>query len=344
MSSGKSPFPLLFLALSGLLAGTSLPADELIMKDGSRLVGKVVRDEGQTLDFETGFAGTIRVKLSEISELRADESVRVLMENGELLEVVVIDKSGDAAVIEMAGGETREVDAGEVAYLNPAPWRLGEGYRWTGNVNTDLKAQRGNTDKEEFEVDFKTQFRRLQDRARLEGQYEKDKNNGDLTDENWILNGKYDRFISEKFYYGATLGLEHDKFSDLDLRTIIGPHIGYQFHESPEMNLGTDFGIMYVDEDFIESPDDDYIALGWHVNFDRFLVPERIQFYHRHYGLLDTGDIDNLVINSWTGFRFPLYAGIVASAEAEIEYDGGAVSGVDKTDTTYRFKLGYIWE
>jgi putative salt-induced outer membrane protein YdiY len=123
----------------------------------------------------------------------------------------------------------------------------------------------------------------------------------------------------------------------------VGPHIGYQFFETAAMNFNTDIGINYVDEDFIDAEDDDYWALGWHVNFDRFLVPDRIQFYHRHNGLQDFGDSGNLVINSWTGFRFPIYMGIVASTEAEIEYDGGAPDDVDKTDKTYRVKLGYQW-
>ena len=83
------------------------------------------------------------------------------------------------------------------------------------------------------------------------------------------------------------------------------------------MNLNLDAGILYVDENFDVAPDYDYRALGWMFSFDRFLVPDRVQFYHRDNGLLDVSDSDNLTINSWTGFRFPLYRGIVASTEAE---------------------------
>ena len=49
------------------------------------------------------------------------------------------------------------------------------------------------------------------------------------------------------------------------------------------------------------------------------------------------------VVNSWIGLRFPLYAGIVASTEAEVDYDGGAPAGVDEVDTILRVKLGYQW-
>lgn len=60
-------------------------------------------------------------------------------------------------------------------------------------------------------------------------------------------------------------------------------------------------------------------------------------------GLPDVSDNGNLTINSWAGFRFPLYMGIVASIRAQIEYDGGAPDNVEKADKTCRVKLGYQW-
>ena len=326
------------------LTGTPVSADELLMKDGSRLQGKVVKKEDGILEFRTSFAGVIKVQWAEVSELHADEPVTVMLENDETVSAATIRNTEQETLLESEAGEPgTSINPDELAFINPAPWRLGEGTRWTGRVNLDLKTQRGNTDKDELDVDVEMAMRRKHDRFTLRGQFEKDRNSGTVTDENWELENKYDYFTSKKMYYGGRLGLEHDKFSDLDLRTVVGPHIGYQFFETAAINLNTDIGINYVDEDFIETPDDDYWAFGWHVNFDRFLVPDRIQFYHRHNGLQDFGEGSNLIINSWTGFRFPIYMGIVASTEAEIEYDGGAPDDVDKTDKTYRVKLGYQW-
>ena len=327
-----------------LLTGAPVSADELLMKDGSRLQGKVVKKEDGILEFETSFAGVIKVQWAEVSELHADEPVTVMLVNEETVSATTIRNTEQATLLESGAGEpASSIEPDELAYINPAPWRLGEGARWTGRVNLDLKSQRGNTDKDEFDTDAELGMRRKHDRFTLIGQFEKDKNAGTVTDENWKLNNKYDYFLSKQLYYGGVLAFEHDKFADLDLRTSIGPHIGYQFFESTAMNLNTDIGILYVDESFDEAEDNDYWALGWLVKFDRFLVPGRVQFYHRHTGLLDTGDSSNLTVNSWTGFRFPLYMGIVASTEAEIEYDGGAPDNVDKTDKTYRVKLGYQW-
>jgi putative salt-induced outer membrane protein YdiY len=340
----KPLFPL--LAISVLLTSVANPtlADELLMKDGSRLLGKVVKQEDGTLEFETAFAGVIKVQWAEVSELHADEPVTVMLGSEETVSATTIKNTEQATLLETDEDESdSSIEPGDLAFINPEPWRLGEGIRWTGQVNLDLKSQRGNTDKDEFEADAQTELRRKQDRFNLYAQFEKDKDDGIVTDENWKLFNKYDYFLSKKWYYGGVLLFEHDKFADLDLRTSLGPHIGYQFFETTAMNLNVDVGILYVDENFDEAEDNDYWSLGWMFNFDRFLVPERVQFYHKHNGLLDVSDSDNLTVNSWTGFRFPLYLGIVASTEAEIEYDGGAPDNVDKTDTTYRVKLGYQW-
>ena len=321
-----------------------LSADELLMKDGSRLLGKVVKQEDGTLDFETSYAGTIKVKWDEVSELHASEPVQLMLENEELHEATDVVKTDDATVVTaVTDGTSVSIEQDAIAFINPEPWRYGEGYRFTGRLNAGMVYQRGNTVSDEIDIDGNLGLRWKDDRVTVYGQLEKDSNFGETTAQNWLLTGKYDHFLTEKFFYGANVGFEHDEFADLDLRSKIGPHIGYQFYERPTLNLSADAGIMYVNENFIESEDDDYMAFSWLIDFDWFVVPDHVQFYHRDNGLLSVEDVGDLVINSWTGFRFPLYMGIVASLEAEVKYDGGSPPDIDKVDTTYRAKLGYQW-
>lgn len=332
----------LFTAM--LLLVTPLSADELLMKDGSRLLGKVVKQEDGTLEFETTYAGTIKVQWDQVSELHADEPIELLLENEELHKVTTISNTEDATVVTaVTDGSSESLAPDAIAFINPEPWRYGVGHRFTGRANLALKSQRGNTESDEIDMDGELGWRWKDDRVSIFGQLEKDTSFGVTTSQNWLLTGKYDHFQTERFYYGANTGFEHDEFADLHLRSQIGPHVGYQFFERPTLNLSTDIGVTYVDEDFIDAQDDDYMALSWQVNYDWFIVPDYIQFYHRNNGLLSMEDVGDLVINSWTGFRFPLYMGIVASVEGEVKYDGGAPSNVDSKDTTYRAKLGYQW-
>jgi len=319
-------------------------ADELLMKDGSRLLGKVVKKEEGTLEFETSYAGVIKVKWSDVSQLTADAPVKVMLEDESMLVADQIRKTEEATLLATeADAPEVSVKPGKVEYINPEPWRTGEGVKWTGLISVDIELDRGNTDEDDLEVDAETRIRRQHDRFSFMARYEEDKVDGKLTTQEWKQGNKYDYFLTEKFYYGALLAFEHDKFADLDLRTRAGPHVGYQFFETRELNLDTNVGLLYVDENYDEAEDDEFWSLGWQIDYDWFLVPDRVQFYHRHTGFQALDSTDNLTIDSWTGFRFPLYKGIVASTEAEVDYDGGAPSDVDKTDTTYRLKLGYQW-
>jgi len=54
---------MLLVFATTLLAGFSVMADELIMKDGSRLMGKVLKEDGGVVDFETSYAGVIKLTL-----------------------------------------------------------------------------------------------------------------------------------------------------------------------------------------------------------------------------------------------------------------------------------------
>jgi len=334
----------LALAITTVLSiNFSAIADELVMKDGSRLLGTVVKkDSGNTFDFKTSYAGVITIKWTEVDKLTADTPITVLLKSGNTHEVVNATKTDDDIIVLSGASHTETVALNQVAFFSPDPWRLGQGWHWEGNTNVALSFERGNTDKNDFGMDFAMTFRQLDDRVKLNGDYDREESNDVLTDENWRLMTRYDHFASNQFFYGGTLGFEHDRFADLQLRTTIGPLVGYEFYDSKLMNLDVAGGPVYVKENFYTAENNEYGAFGWQLNFDRFIT-DSIQFYHRHNGLLSMEDAENFVWDTWTGLRFPVYAGIVASTEVKIEYDGGAKEDVDKTDTTYSVKLGYQW-
>jgi putative salt-induced outer membrane protein YdiY len=339
-SRGFRFYPL--LCLLAVLPVRLLHADTLLMQDGSRLLGEVVRQQDGTLEFSTSYAGVIKVQWSQVSELQTDKPIEVYLGSGESLQVTTIRNTSQATVL---GGvaSVREVDPATVAFINPEPWQRGEGMKLSGMLNVGMEFQQGNTDQQKLALDTALKARRKHDRYNLLAQYQKDKSNDITTAQNWQLRNKYDYFVSDKRYYGASLNFEQDKLADLNLRTSLGPHAGYQFFESKQLNLAADISLLYVTQDFDIAADDEYTAMGWSIDFDKLLFADRVQLYHRQNGLLELDDTGNVVVNSWTGLRFPLYAGIVASTEAEVDYDGGAPAGVDEVDTIWRIKLGYQW-
>ena len=346
----RSAAGLLGLSILGtvtLLPGQLALADELLMQDGSRLLGEVVKRENGTLEFKTSYAGVITVKWDEVVELHADKPMELMLVDETILTTKHIKSSEDGLIlyddsVEPDLSEPSLAQA-ELAFINPPPWQTGEGYKLDGHINFALSKERGNTDQDEIDVDGDIVWRFKDDRFTTFGELERDRSDGKKTKDKWKLDNAYDHFFTDKWFGGAYLGFEHDEFADLNLRTIIGPKMGYQWFESKDMNLNTSIGPMYVNEDFDNHPDDDYLALGWGINFDKYLFREFVQFYHRQTGLWSMDDTSDLVWNTWTGLRFPLVWRFIASTEMQVEYDSGAADGKDDTDTTYTLKIGYQW-
>ncbi len=330
------------VALS-LIAGHA-QADQLRMKNGSVLIGTLVSASEDTVVFDTPFAGEITLKQENIESIQTSESVTLLMESGQVYrDKRVVEQDGVVTVLDR-NEEPVVLDLAAIEYINPEPWRLGEGYKWFGQVNAALESERGNSDSDELDVDFESIWRSLEDRFTIRGVVELDRTNGDKTKDTWWVRNKYDRFSREDpdNYLGYQLFFEHDKFADLDLRTMTGPYIGRQFFENHILNMHAEVGIVYVDEQFDVAEDNDFWGSNWELRLTSGIIPE-FELYLNNDGVLNFDDTADTIINTVFGIRFPLIYGLQAAAEAKWEYDGGAVEDVDDTDETYKFKLGYAW-
>jgi putative salt-induced outer membrane protein YdiY len=319
-------------------------ADELRMKNGSVLVGRVVSASEDTVVFDTPFAGEITLKQENIETMVTTEPVTLLMDDGYVYrEKLITEQDGELTVLD-SDEQSVDLDLAAVDFINPEPWRLGEGYKWFGQVNAALESERGNSDSDEVDVDLESIWRSLEDRFTIRGLYELDRNNGDKTKDTWWVRGKYDRFSKEDpdNYFGYQLYFESDKFADLDLRTMTGPYIGRQFFENHILNMHAEVGIVYVDEQFDVAEDNDFWGSNWEVRLTSGIIP-KFELYLNNDGVLNFDSTSDTIINTVFGIRFPLIYGLQAAAEAKWEYDGGAVEDVDDTDETYNFKLGYTW-
>ncbi len=341
-----SRLPIFLLLTMICLPGQQANADELIMRDGSRLLGKVIKREGAKLEFETSYAGVIRVKWKKVSELHTDEPMKLMLRDGSTRAARHIRNTKTSILLDdniESNLSPQSLTQSELEFINPEPWRTGHGSKLDGHINFAMERERGNTDKDELDLDMDLTWRSQYHRFKTFGELERDRSNNKKIKDKWKLNNDFDRFISRRRYIGIALDFEQDQFADLTLRTIVGPKTGYQWFESKDMNFSTEIGPMYVNEEYEAEPDDDYVALGWGIDFDKYVFDEFMQFYHRQNGLWSLENAGDIVWNSWTGLRFPLVYDFVISTEMRIEYNSRAVEGADNLDTKYTLKLGYTW-
>ena len=332
------------LVLAVAFTSVGVQADELTMKNGSRLVGEVVTSESGHIVFNTPFAGEIKIATENVLEVRTVKPVTLKMADGTIYKDKLIVSTEHGIAVRNEGETPIYFKAEDVALVNPEPWLLGEGYKWFGEVNTALSMERGNTDSDEYDLDFTSSWRSLDDRYILKGMYERDASSGVRDKNQWRIRGKYDRFSNQDTnnYFGGQLVFYQDEFADLDLRTTVGPYIGRLFFESSRLSLSGEVGAVYVDEAFDLAEDSDFVGGNWEVSMTSDIIP-KTELYATQIGIVNFDQIDGVLIDTVIGLRFPLIAGLQTAFEIKLEYDGGAVDDVDELDQTYNFKLGYTW-
>ena len=333
------------LFLIFVLYVNTVRADELILNNGDRITGTFIKRDGDKFEFKTSYAGIIRVDSEQISEIRVDESVQLLLTNENLVNVNKIRNSGEEVVITLVP-ENMEytLNEGEVVLVAPEPWQLGDGFDMSGRVDFSLKLDRGNTDKDQLDIDVEISMERIQDRFRANGQWEIDKSSGFTTKDKLDTLLEYNRFISDKYFYGLLGTVEQDEFSDLNVRTSLGPMIGSHFINKANMNLDFSGGIVAVyEEESGNNISRTYPSLAWVLRFNRMIFNDVLQFYHRHMVFMDLEQNNGVIVNSWTGLRGPSIWGIVTSLEAQLDWDTDPIAGSEKGDAVYRIKLGYQW-
>jgi putative salt-induced outer membrane protein YdiY len=175
------------------------------------------------------------------------------------------------------------------------------------------------------------------------GALEFDTNAGEKTTDKWASYSRYSRHFRSRWYGAFWLGLKHDRFADLDLRTLAGPVLGYLASDDEKLTLSIEAGPLALEDDFDRQPDEDFVGLGWFLDYAQRVWQGRLEPYHRQFGYLATSGGNKRLWQSWTGLRVPLAGGFTGSAEFEFDYDSAPAVEAETTDTTLRLKLGYQW-
>jgi len=235
-------------------AGPAL-ADEVILGNGDKLTGTVVKVEGGKLTLKTDYAGSVEIQMEKIKSIVTDQPAEIKMESGEVLKGRL--KTSEEGKLEVEPGPGREratVDWGKVVAINPPPRKL------TGSFTVGGTSQSGNTDRVSGSVGLDASIKSDKDRFSLGFLFNYGQDKGQETVNNTYLSLKYDYFFTQKFYGLLVLQLLKDRFVDLNLRTIVGPGVGYQIWDDPIKFLFFEAGVTYFSEDHIESPHKDWAA------------------------------------------------------------------------------------
>jgi putative salt-induced outer membrane protein YdiY len=331
-------------ACLGTLGAPGALADEIVLANGDRLTGKVVRKETDTLVLNTAYAGDLNIRWADIRRITTDTPQTVYFADGNKL-IGTLRSEEDGTVI-VASGDTltsSPIPMEKLRFINPSAEVSGEGVKMTGHINAGLSSTSGNTESKKYYLDTEAVARTRDNRYTLGARAAYTEDHEVETESNWIGYMKFDHFVSKKWYAYANGDFENDKFKDIRLRSTLGLGSGYQFFESETTNLSLEGGLTYVNTDFLIGADDDYPAARWALKFDHTLFKTKLQFFHMHEAYVGIEDVEKAFVRSQTGLRLPLYKNLNTTVQYNVDWDNNPTEGRVRTDKALLLTLGYIW-
>jgi putative salt-induced outer membrane protein YdiY len=308
-------------------------ADELQLRSGDRVSGRVLRLAGGTVAFRTPH-GVLNVPLAEITSLTVTEPLRVTVGAAPPAVVTAIAPAAAGRVTLTPGGEVALADLRAIGPVEP-PVTV------TGGANAGFLRTSGNTDVNSLRLDADAAVRQNANRYTALAAVNRAEDAGEETADSWTTSLNYDRFLTERLFANANAIFTNDRFRDMDLRTALGAGVGYQVLTGPRVRLTANGGFGWVNEDFIVAEDDDYSAVRESAALDIFIAPGRVQFFHKHDGYFGVTGDDNLFVKAQNGIRLNLVANFVTTVQLDLDYDRSPSPGRSDTDRTFALTFGY---
>jgi putative salt-induced outer membrane protein YdiY len=337
----KKNITLLFIiAMVSLFIPENSLADEVRFKNGDKLTGQVVRMEADKLILKTTYAGEITITWQEVAAVRTDAPMKVVLKDETALEGITVAIEDGKMKLDTGKLEAPATfSMTDVKAINPEPVKT---VKITARANASVTNARGNTNSDNYYFDGEFMARTKKNRYKIGGELTNEKADGITTSQNWLGYGNYSHFLTEKWYLYADTLFEHDEFKDLNLRTTLGAGVGYQFFETPLLNLSLSAGPAMVDENFDVAEDNDYSAGQWTINYDQYFFDKFVQLFHVNTGYVSLEDANDWFLKTRTGLRFSLYKGLTATLQYNFDWNNQpSVAAETEEDTKFIFLLGY---
>lgn len=254
-----------------LVAASLAAADQVTLKNGDRLTGKIVTGDGKTLLLKTEFTSDVTIQWDAITSIESTDTVYLTLKDGTKLsgkittqdgKFVVASPAETAAAVANVPAATKDTvvavrnDAEQKAY-DVAAERMAHPkftYFWGGLFDTGLALTRGNSSNTTFTLASKAVRETPRDKLTLYGNYIYGKDSStppSRTTANSVAAGiRGDFNISPKVFVFAFADYQTNELQNLDLRQVYGGGFGYHVIKTDRALLDVFGGISYQRDAF----------------------------------------------------------------------------------------------
>ena len=250
-----------------LLLGAEIRADQVTLKNGDRISGKIVSGDGKTLQMKSEFAGDVSIQWGAITGIESSQKITLTLKDGSLLSGKVSTQDGRFVVAGEASAPPSAPAPKEVitAVRNDEEqqkYDLETGrmahpkftYFWSGLIDTGLALTRGNSETASYTVALKAVRETPRDKLTVYGNYIFADNSSippTVTTANALDVGiRGDLDIRSRSFVFALADFQTNELQHLDLRKVFGGGFGYHVLKTPDTTFDIFGGADYDRDSF----------------------------------------------------------------------------------------------
>jgi putative salt-induced outer membrane protein YdiY len=250
-----------------LLVAFGARADQVILKNGDRLTGKIVTGDGKTLLLKSEFAGDVTIQWDAITDIESSDNINITLKDGTRLSGKVTTQNGKFVVAGAPAATVPSVAAKEaiVAVRNDTEQHVFDvetqkmahprfNYFWSGTADTGLALTRGNSETANFTLAAKAIRETPRDKLIVYGDYIFANNNSvppTVTTANALDAGlRGDLNFHSRLFVFAFTDFQTNQLQHLDLRSVFGGGFGYHLIKTANTTFDLFGGFSYDRDSF----------------------------------------------------------------------------------------------
>jgi putative salt-induced outer membrane protein YdiY len=236
-------------------------ADQVILKNGDRITGKIQKKDGANLVIKSDIFGLVTIPWEAVTQVTSDELLTVVLPEGKTLQGQIATEENKMTVKSPTVAESialPQVTAIRNAEEQKAWERLqnpGLLSLWYGYADLGVSFARGNAVTSNIATALKTTRETRNDK--ISAYFNQIYSNGRLADGTEATTAKavrggwmYDRNLKKGAFLNLFNDYEYDAFQSLDLRFVLGGGFGYSFLKNDLTRLDLLGGLDYSREKF----------------------------------------------------------------------------------------------
>lgn len=251
--------------------------DMVWMKNGDCFIGKIILFDGGKLLLKIDYGGDIMFKWDKIFIFESEQNLLVKqdVEIGEYFKGIKVVGLGQVILV---NGELKIVELVSIQQMMLFKL-IFQDWVWNGNVDFLLDCKQVENDVFDYDIDFKINVCYGFWCYNVQGEYNCEKKNGQVSIDNYFGQYVLDCFIDDYWFWQGQVVYKCDMIEDLVKKCIVGIGFGYQFWDN---ELGVFFIVILVncnDYEFVDGEKEYFYLLSFKWDYNCYLLVKQFELF-----------------------------------------------------------------